>query len=152
MRFKHPLDLVRGLLVRALTYWATEALLLKRWPFVTIYIVMVKCLKKQLSGKIKVLGFPMLSSHCALLSQILQGSFRIFYDLPRSSRIILWVSVSSGIFQIFLGSTWISQDLSSSQGIFNHIPRPLRISQDIKAYLRILKELLGTPSQSLDTW
>ena len=30
---------------------------------------MVKCLKKQFSGKIKVLGFPMLSSHCAQSTQ-----------------------------------------------------------------------------------
>ena len=70
--FKPPPNLKEGLEVRTQTLWATEALIdfSVMTSIAMMYIIIVKCLKNQHLGKIKVLGFPMLSSHCAEASKI----------------------------------------------------------------------------------
>ena len=68
MGFEPPLHLVIELSFWALDNWAMEALLERDWAFVIMFIRAVKYLKNQILGKIKLPGFPMLSSHCALVN------------------------------------------------------------------------------------
>ena len=53
-------------LTSALADWAMETLLEIIRSFVLVFITAIKCLKNQILGKIKLPGFPMLVSLCAL--------------------------------------------------------------------------------------
>ena len=64
--FEPPSHLVWGISIRDLANWAMEALLTNWWLFVKMSIRVIECLKYQILGKIKLPGYPMLVSLCAL--------------------------------------------------------------------------------------